>query len=93
MSCAYFITPSGNKSQVPIEAHEGRVRIMHGDIQTPTFFEAVFKKHGVTATFVCLTGENKLMSTLNFFDAMRRAGSVKYWVYLSAYGDFDLGAI
>lgn len=69
------------------------MKIIHGDVQDPIFLETTFKAHHVTAAFVCLTGENELMVTLNFFDAMKRAGTVKHLVYLSACGDFDLDAI
>ncbi|KAF7554934.1 hypothetical protein G7Z17_g2548 [Cylindrodendrum hubeiense] len=80
-------------SQLLTKANGPRVQIVEGDIQDPIFLEATLKTHGVTATFVCLTGENELMATLNFFDAVRRVETVKHLVYLSACGDFDLDAI
>jgi uncharacterized protein YbjT (DUF2867 family) len=85
--------PDRLKSQLPTEVDEARLRVVHGDINDPIFLETVFKEHGVTAAFLCLTGLNELMVTLNFFDAMSHAGCVKHLVYLSACGDYDLGAI
>jgi uncharacterized protein YbjT (DUF2867 family) len=92
-----LILPTNNpdrlKSQLGSYENDARVRVVHGNIQDPVFLEETLKAHGVTATFVCLTGENELMVTLNFFDAMKRAETVKHLVYLSACGDFGLDAI
>ncbi|KAL6411074.1 hypothetical protein AUP68_07513 [Ilyonectria robusta] len=79
--------------QLFTKTNGSRVQIVQGDIQDPVFLETTLKAHAVTATFVCLTGENELMATLNFFDAVRRVETVKHLVYLSACGDFDLDAI
>ncbi|KAK7416160.1 hypothetical protein QQX98_005357 [Neonectria punicea] len=85
--------PDRLASQLQTKAYDPRVKIIHGDIQDPIFLETTFKAHHVTAVFLCLTGENELMVSLNFFDAMKRAATVKHLVYLSACGDFDLDAI
>ncbi|KAI8650491.1 NAD(P)-bd-dom domain-containing protein [Fusarium keratoplasticum] len=92
-----LILPTNNpdklKSRLNSHGDDARVRVVHGNVQDPVFLEETLKAHGVTATFVCLTGENELMVTLNFFDAMKRAETVKHLVYLSACGDFGLDAI
>ncbi|KAM5344549.1 hypothetical protein ACJ41O_013084 [Fusarium nematophilum] len=85
--------PDRLTSQLNAKAIESRVKVVHGDIQDAVFIENTLKFHRVTAAFVCLTGENELMVTINLFDAMRRAGTVKHLVYLSACGDFSLEAI
>ncbi|KAF4468532.1 NAD(P)-binding [Fusarium albosuccineum] len=92
-----LVLPTNNperlKSQLASLPDRSRIQVIHGDIQDPIFLGDIFKSHGVTAAFLCLTGENELMVTLNFFDAMRRVDRVKHLVYLSACGDFDLEAI
>lgn len=92
-----LILPTNNpdklKLQLGSNGNDARIRVVHGNIQDPDFLETTLKTHAVTATFVCLTGENELMVTLNFFDAMKHAQTVKHLVYLSALGNFDLDAI
>ncbi|KAM0431290.1 hypothetical protein ACHAPT_005261 [Fusarium lateritium] len=92
-----IVLPTNNpdrlKSQLGSHATDARVKVVHGNIQDPVFLETTLKAHGVTATFVCLTGENELMVTLNFFDAVKHAKTVKHLVYLSACGNFGLDAI
>ena len=83
------------RSQLPanISEEEGRVNIAHGDIQDPVFVEGAARRYGATAAFVCLTGDNELMLTLNLFDALQRSGSVKHVVYLSGCGDYGFDVI
>ncbi|KAH7011024.1 hypothetical protein EDB80DRAFT_890945 [Ilyonectria destructans] len=92
-----LVLPTANPdrlaSQLQPEIDESRVKIIHGDVQDPVFMETLLKSHQVTAAFICLTGENELMVTLNLFDAIKRSGTVKHLVYLSACGDFDLDVI
>ncbi|KPM43935.1 hypothetical protein AK830_g2573 [Neonectria ditissima] len=92
-----LVLPTSNPdrlaSQLQPKADDPHVKIIHGDVQDPIFLESTFKAHHVTAVFLCLTGENELMVTLNFFDAVKQAETVKHLVYLSACGDFDLDAI
>lgn len=70
-----------------------QVAIEEGSIQDPQWVESILRKHAITSVFLCLTGDNELFTTMNFFSAMKRAGSVKHLVYLSACGDFSLEAI
>jgi uncharacterized protein YbjT (DUF2867 family) len=81
------------RSQLPENVSEDRVKIAHGDIQDPIFVETTARRYGATAAFVCLTGENELMLTMNFFNALQRAGSVKHVVYVSGCGGYGLDAI
>ncbi|KAH6886974.1 hypothetical protein B0T10DRAFT_76544 [Thelonectria olida] len=81
------------RSQIPVGAQESRVKVEHGDIDDPIFVETILSRHNVTTAFICITGENELIVTLNLFDAIKNAGTVQHVVYLSACGDFGLDAI
>lgn len=70
-----------------------QLAIEEGNVQDPQWVEAILKKHKVTSVVLCLTGENELFITLNFLNAMQRAGTVKHLVYISACGDFSLDAV
>lgn len=76
--------PSPTPSQITIE---------EGSIQDPSWMQQILTTHNVTSVFLCLTGDNELMVTLNIFDAMLKCPSIKHLVYLSACGDFSLQAI
>lgn len=96
-SSATLVLPTRNperlRSQLPQGHDSSRIQIVQGDIQDPIFFETVLREHNVTAVFLCLTGDNELVITLNTFHAMRRAPSVKHLVYLSACFDSSLEAV
>lgn len=64
------------------------VTIEEGSIKDPQWTEDIIKKHKIDTTFLCLTSPDELIVTLNFFDAAKRAGTVKHLVYVSACGDF-----
>jgi uncharacterized protein YbjT (DUF2867 family) len=87
-----LILPTSNasrlKSNLTSTATESNVAVEEGSIQDPNWIETLLKKHEVETVFLCLTGTDELLTTLNFFSAMRRAGTVKYLLYLSACGDF-----
>ncbi|KAF2798806.1 NAD(P)-binding protein [Melanomma pulvis-pyrius CBS 109.77] len=80
-------------STLPSTADRSRINVVEGNIQDPEFVEQTLKTHSVTGVFLCLTGDNELFTTLNFFDAIKQSGCVKHVVYLSACGDFSIGAI
>lgn len=80
-------------SQLGTKAQNNRIKVLQGDIKDPMYVEAVAKSHDVTAAFICITGEDELLVTLNVLDALTRAQAVKHIVYLSGCGDFDLGSI
>lgn len=80
------------KSTLLSEVDTSRVHVLEGNIQDPTFVDAALKEHNVTGVFLCLTGDNELFTTFNIFDSLRRSGTVKHLVYLSAAGDCSLEA-
>ncbi|KAG7405330.1 hypothetical protein Forpe1208_v015544 [Fusarium oxysporum f. sp. rapae] len=80
-------------SQLGTKEQHDRIKVLQGDIKDPMYVEAVAKSHDVTAAFICITGEDELLVTLNVLDALTRAQAVKHIVYLSGCGDFDLGPI
>ena len=85
--------PQRLRSQVDFQEHESRVHVIDGDLQDPQFIESIIKRHHVSAVFICLTGLDELVVTLNLFDAIKRAETVKHVVYVSAAGRFDFEAI
>lgn len=84
----HLVLPTSNaarlQSKLPSKAN---VSVEEGSIQDPVWIESLLRKHAVDVVFLCLTGTDELMTTLNFFNAMERAGTVKYLLYLSACGD------
>lgn len=73
---------------MPSAANDGNVAVEEGSISDPVWVEDMLKRHHVDDVFLCLTGTDELLVTLNFFDVMQPAGSVKYLLYLSACSDF-----
>jgi uncharacterized protein YbjT (DUF2867 family) len=69
-------------------ANSDRVTIESGSIKDAQWVQKILTKHAVDVVFLCLTGTDELFTTLNFLDAMRRAGQVKQLVYISACADF-----
>lgn len=79
-------------SSLPADVDKSKVHVLEGSVQDPVFVDAALKNHQVTAVFFCLTGSDELFTTFNFLDCMRRSGTVKHLVYVSAAGDFSLEA-
>jgi uncharacterized protein YbjT (DUF2867 family) len=73
-------------------ATAANVSIEEGSVKDPQWVEAILKKHQIDTVFLCLTSHDELIVALNFVDAMKRAGSVKHLVYVSACGDYATGA-
>jgi uncharacterized protein YbjT (DUF2867 family) len=73
-------------------APAAHVSIEEGSIKDPQWVETILKKHRIDTVFLCLTSHDELIVALNFLDAVKRAGSVKHLVYVSACGDFATGA-
>lgn len=44
-------------------------------------------KHSIDAVLLYVTGTDELVTAINFFSAMQRAGSVQHQTYSSACGD------
>ncbi|KAK7192393.1 hypothetical protein DPSP01_004977 [Paraphaeosphaeria sporulosa] len=91
-----LVLPTSNSarltSSMPANVDRSRVHILEGSVQDPMFVEAAIKDHNVTAVFLCLTGPDELFTTFNFLDCIRRSGTVKHLVYVSAASDLSLEA-
>jgi nucleoside-diphosphate-sugar epimerase len=61
--------------------------VEQGSIRDPQWIQSLLTTHKVDVVFLCLTGTDELLTSLNFLDAMVRAGTVKHLVYLSLCGD------
>lgn len=91
-----LVLPTSNAarltSSLPSNADRSRVHVLEGSVQDPTFIDAALKNYKVTSFFLCLTGSDELFTTFNLLDSIRRSGTVKHLVYLSAAGDFSVAA-
>lgn len=87
-----LILPTSNasrlQSNLPAIASESNLVVEEGSIANPQWVEMLFKKHQVDTAYLCLTATDEMMASLNFLDAMKRAGTVKHFVYISACGDY-----
>ena len=84
-----LVLPTSNASRLQAKVPSANdVAIKEGSISEPLWLQSILTKHNVDTVFLCLTGTDELLTSLNFFDAMKRAGCVKHLIYLSAYGDF-----
>ena len=84
----HLILPTSNaarlQSKLPSTTN---ISTEEGSIQDPNWIESLLRIHNIDVVFLCLTGTDELLTSLNFFNAMERAGTVKYLLYLSACGD------
>ncbi|EME87392.1 uncharacterized protein MYCFIDRAFT_75252 [Pseudocercospora fijiensis CIRAD86] len=89
-----LVLPTSNASRLQTKyfpssnTTPSNVSIEEGPITDPHWVESILKTHKVTSVFLNLIGTDELLTTLNFFDSMQRAGTVKNLVYVSACGDF-----
>jgi uncharacterized protein YbjT (DUF2867 family) len=84
-----LVLPTSNAARLKSTlSPASNVAIEEGSIKDPQWVEAILRKHSVDTVFLCLTSHDELIVALNFFDAMRRAGTIKHLVYVSACGDF-----
>jgi uncharacterized protein YbjT (DUF2867 family) len=84
-----IVLPTSNAARLEKSlSPASNVAIEEGSIKDPQWVEAIIRKHRVDTVFLCLTSHDELIIALNFFDAMKRAGTVKHLVYVSACGDF-----
>lgn len=90
-----LVLPTSNAARLrqQYEGGPSQLVIEQGNIEDPQWVESLLKDYQVTSVFLCLTRDNELFTTMNFFSSIKRAGSVKHLVYLSACGDFGLEAI
>lgn len=73
---------------IAANASSDRVTIESGSIKNAQWVQRVLTKYFVSIVFLCLTDTDELSITLNFLDAIQRAGHIKQLIYLSACGDF-----
>ena len=88
-----LVLPTSNASRLQTDiSPASNIAIEEGSIKDPQWVESILTKHQVDTVFLCLTSHDELIVALNFFDAMKRAGTVKHLVYVSACGDFVTSA-
>jgi uncharacterized protein YbjT (DUF2867 family) len=89
-----LVLPTSNAARLtsllPADADKSRVHVLEGSVQDPAFIDAALKEHKVSAAFLCLTGSDELFTTFNLLDSLKKSGTVKHLVYLSAAGDFSM---
>ena len=84
-----LVLPTANASRLQSKIESNcNISIEEGNIKDPHWIQSLLQTHNADVVFLCLTGSDELFTTLNFFDAMLRAGTVKHLVYLSACADF-----
>ncbi|KAF2172066.1 hypothetical protein M409DRAFT_17308 [Zasmidium cellare ATCC 36951] len=87
-----LILPTSNASRLqanlPTSANESNVVVEQGSLGDPQWLEKLFRQHNVDIAYLCLTTTDEFIVSLNFLDAMKRAGTIKHFVYLSACGDY-----
>lgn len=76
------------QSTFPALPKSRNATIEEGSIKHPQWVEAIIKKHAVTAVSITITGGDELLLTLNFFDAMKRAGGIKHLIMISGAGSY-----
>ena len=87
-----LVLPTSNTARLEASlSPAANVSIEEGSIKDPRWVESILKKHRVDTVFLCLTSHDELIVALNFFDAMKRAGTIEHLVYVSACGDFVTG--
>lgn len=86
-----LVLPTSNakrlRSRLPPAATEDNVVLEEGNIKEPFWVESLFTKHQISRAFLCLTGTDELLITLNFFSAAHRTGTLQHLVYLSFCGE------
>lgn len=88
------ILPTSNAARlsaslpVPTASSAASFIVEEGSVKDPAWFQGLLTKYEVDTVFLCLTGEDELFTTMNCFDCLSRAKSVKHLIYLSACSDF-----
>jgi uncharacterized protein YbjT (DUF2867 family) len=84
-----LVLPTSNAARLARNiSPASNIAIEEGSIKDPQWVESILRKHQVDIVFLCLTSHDELIVALNFFDAMKRADTVKHLVFVSACGDF-----
>ena len=87
-----LVLPTSNAARLEEKiSPASNVAMEEGSIKDPHWVESILRKHQVDTVFLCLTSHDELIVALNFFDAMKRAGTVKHLVYVSACEEFATG--
>ncbi|KAJ6109184.1 hypothetical protein N7486_001418 [Penicillium sp. IBT 16267x] len=72
----------------PTDSSAASFIVEEGSVKNPAWFQGLLTQYEVDTVFLCLTGEDELFTTMNCFDCLPKAKSVKHLVYLSACADF-----
>lgn len=84
-----LVLPTSNATRLERSlSPASNVVIEEGSIKDPQWVDAIIRKHLVDTVLLCLTSHDELIVALNFLDVMKRTGTVKHLVYVSACGDF-----
>ncbi len=90
----HLVLPTSNASKLQaLYPQSEKITALQGSIQDPQWVEAQLRAYSCTTVFLCLTGADELMTTLNFFSAIKRSPCVKHIVYLSAGADLTSTAL
>lgn len=88
-----LVLPTSNAARLNANiAPASNISVKEGSVKDPGFVESILTKHQVDTVFLCCNLHDELVLVLNALDAMKRAGTVKHLVYVSACGDFATGA-
>lgn len=85
-----LVLPTSNASLLrsKFQLNAPKIAVEEGSIKDPIWVQSILTKHKVDKVFLCLAGTDELLTSLNFIDAMQRAGCVRHLIYLSGCGDF-----
>lgn len=87
-----LILPTSNatrlRSVLPPNVTTSDIIVEEGKITDPKWIQTLLTTHKVDSVFLCLTGTDELVTTLNFLDAMQHADTVKHLLYISGGGDY-----
>ena len=61
--------------------------VEEGSVRDPIWVQNILTNYKVDFVFLCLAGTDELMTSLNFLDAMERAGCVRHLIYVSGCSD------
>lgn len=88
-----FTTRNAERLRASLPASATNTHVEEGEITDPIWVEDIIRKHAVDTVFLTIQGGGaELDTTLNFLDAMHRAGTVKQLVYVSLCGDLTSAA-
>ena len=84
-----FTTRNADALRKTIPTSATNAQIEQGNVTDPLWVESIIRKHAVDTVFLAITvNGDELITTLNTFDAMHRAGGIKQLIYISVCGNF-----